>query len=195
MSVISSKLDYVFRSSPDDYIGLRYDSINNRCIICKNRNYSDYPIVTFDDIINNKIPAIIESRVNDNYSTYEIDNVIVSLDGSNNIEFYSSVFNLAKIQTIVAVAMIFGFPVSPKFTIITNYYDDDDDYVVLSECAVIINVNKHPMILIHTNNDNCSDTFELHCRHLPICKFQISDNEFIEHLKSELWRYYESCCD
>lgn len=191
---ISSKLDYVFRSSPDDYIGLRYDSINNRCIICRNRNHSDYPIVTFDDIIDNKIPTIIESPVNDNYSIYEINNFIVSLDDNKNIEFHSSIFDLVKIQTIIATAMVFGFPVSPKFTIITNY-DGDGDYVVLSECAVIINVNKHPMILIHANNDNRSDTFELHCRHLPICRFQISDNEFIENLKSELWRYYESCCD
>lgn len=183
MSNVSSKLSRIFKRFPDDHIRLRHDVVNNRCIICEGSAYNSYPIVTFEDIINNKIPTI--NKIDD--YIYKMNKAIVSLNCKNNAEFYNDIINLEKIQTVIAVAMMFDFPVSPKFFAIDCY--GGENYVIISNVSVIINIGDHLFLL--TSIDSNNDDFELCYKNSRICDFKISDGEFIKHLKYELWKHYE----
>jgi len=186
MSNVSSKLSRIFKRFPDDHIRLRHDVVNNRCIIYEGSVYNSCPIVTFEDIINNKIPTI--NKIDD--YIYKINKVIVSLNCKNNVKFYNDIINLEKIQTVIAIAMIFDFPVSPRFSVID--FNGGENYVIMSSVSVTIDIGDYLFLLISINDDN--DDFELYCKDLRICSFKISDGEFMKHLKYELWKHYEIYC-
>jgi len=185
MSDIPSKLDSVFTQLPDTYTTLRYNYFQDKCFICDHEEYNILPIITFNDIIDNRISSIKhldEFWANNN-----------NLDSNSDSHIFYTNIDFETMKTIIAVAMLFGFPVSPKIISHHNIGATRSDiYVSIVYRSVIINVGEWPILLSSVGSDDIS--FELHTFYTFLCRFQIFDNEFINYLKSELWRCYRSYC-